>query len=232
MNNIKVVEEVGYTGKFKIGEEVRITAVTNNEHEWERYLSDLGRVGIITTIDKHDEYSYYVQFNTGGEEWFNEATLELVTEQVNNKEKEDDEMNIKMVNKADYTGRFKVGDKVEVIAVERFKVELNSGLKNVGKRGIITKIIELINIDSYHYLARLEDGLLYWFNEAELELVTEQNNDIDSLKLKTFEILTGETDVKYIEKELRDYAELAVDDYDYDRAIEIYALIKEWNSLK
>lgn len=144
MNNIKVVEEVEYTGKFKIGEEVRISAVTNNEHEWERYLSDLGRTGIITTIDKHDEYSYYVQFNTGGEEWFNEATLELTT----NKNK------------------------------------------------------------------------------------TEQNSDTDSLKLKTFEILTGETDVKYIEKELRDYAELAVDDYDYDRAIEIYALIKEWNNLK
>lgn len=82
MNNIKVVSEVEYTGKFKIGEEVRINAVTNTEHEWERYLSDLGRVGIITTIDKHAEYSYYVQFNTGGEEWFNEATLELVNKAI------------------------------------------------------------------------------------------------------------------------------------------------------
>lgn len=140
--------------------------------------------------------------------------------------------NISVVEKAEYTGKFKVGDRVEVIAVERFKIESNPDFKNVGKRGLITKITEFINIDTYHYLAKLEDGLLYWFNEAELELMTEQSIDIDSLKLRTFEILSRGSDVKFIEKELRSLAELAVDDYDYDRAIEIYGLTKEWNNLK
>lgn len=140
--------------------------------------------------------------------------------------------NISVVEKAEYTGRFKIGDKVEVIAVERFKIESFPDFKNVGKRGIITKITEFINIDSYHYLVKLEDGLLYWFNEAELELMIEQSIDIDSLKLRTFEILSGGSDVKFIKKELRSLAELAVDDYDYDRAIEIYELTKEWNNLK
>lgn len=54
----------------------------------------------------------------------------------------------------------------------------------------------------------------------------------NSLKLRIFEIISKATHPAYFEDSLRTIANNAVKDYDYDKAVETYEVIKEWNSLK
>lgn len=81
-DQIKVVEESKHTGKFKVGDKVKVVALTSFE-EAEGYLDDIGNTGVVNYIDDTDTYTYRVGFNTSKSEWFNEATLELVNPKTN-----------------------------------------------------------------------------------------------------------------------------------------------------
>lgn len=53
----------------------------------------------------------------------------------------------------------------------------------------------------------------------------------NALKLRIFEMLVDNAHSTYIENTLRTIASHASEDYDYDKAVEAYEVIKEWNSL-
>lgn len=76
MSEIKIVEEVDYTGKFKVGDGVRVVGLVS-----ERYLlSDtVGKEYVIGRINERDKtLPYYLYGDDVTGYWFNEAELELV----------------------------------------------------------------------------------------------------------------------------------------------------------
>lgn len=82
MSEIKVVEESNYTGKFKVGDEVKVSSYTKFEVE-ENLTERLFHTGVVIEVDSIDIYGYQVRFTDGDIDWFNEATLELVNPKTN-----------------------------------------------------------------------------------------------------------------------------------------------------
>lgn len=103
--NVKAeVFEVDYSGKFKVGDRVKVIATA-----FEDSGGDIGKYGIVTSISERYKHfaPYLVEFDLGGNEHFNEAELALI-ERVDKKEEE--EMN----EKDECVGKFKKGNRVRV----------------------------------------------------------------------------------------------------------------------
>ena len=84
--------------------------------------------------------------------------------------------NIKVVQGTEYTGKFKVGNRVCIVSVT--KQEKQDGLiRNIGREGIISAIIEWNK--NYPYRVELSKYYTSPCNEATLELVSvkEEKND-------------------------------------------------------
>lgn len=80
MSVIKIVNESKYTEKYKVGDLVKIAAVTELEVNL-GLVNPIGRSGIITSIAHWSEsFPYVVELSPYFRRRCNEATLELVSE--------------------------------------------------------------------------------------------------------------------------------------------------------
>lgn len=86
MSSLILVEEAKYSGKFKVGDGVKIIGLTAMEVDVYGGLFSIyfEKEGVITDVrsDMSVRYPYVVEFPFGGSsitEVFNEATLELIS---------------------------------------------------------------------------------------------------------------------------------------------------------
>lgn len=78
MSEIKAIEESKYTGKFKIGDEVKVVGFVGGADNV-RVKRRINEVGIVARVDNDmTRFNYVVSFNDDKHP-FNEAELELVS---------------------------------------------------------------------------------------------------------------------------------------------------------
>lgn len=185
---VNYVKSVEYTGKFKVGDRVRVIGVVM-EDESEYY----DRVGVVETVTA-DDYPYTVRFGDSGDfEWFNEACLTLIDGESSSAVSRANDIpmkaeEVKFVKPIVYSGKFEEGDRVRVTGIV-----WEDEQDYFGRVGTVERVEE----DRYSYLVVF--GELHssdWLSESCLSLVyDESSKDVSSangIPLKAEE-------VKYVE---------------------------------
>lgn len=129
----------------------------------------------------------------------------------------------KLVKKVEYTGKFKAGDRVRVIAATE-KTELES----VGKTGIL--LATFSRFKDAPYVMKYDDGGAYHYNEANLELVSRVTHEDFSKEYTAVAYLLrhkGNELRKYLLDKTNNLARVYLEKQDYDNAREAMDIAEE-----
>ena len=166
LENPSKLEQLEKSSKppFKVGDKVRILVLNYVNEE---PLYPIGTIGTIINIEDDGLYEIYSDEDTEHKYgwWYNEGDFELVEEK--SKEKEESKF-----------PKFKVGDKVRTLK------EKNNGefteLFPIGTVGVIEDIEIITDSDTtkqYHQYKVATDDDFWYYDEENIELVEEQNNE-------------------------------------------------------
>lgn len=157
---VNYVKPIDYSGKFEEGDRVRVTGIV-----WEDEQDYFGRVGTVERVEE-DRYSYLVVFGElHSSDWLSESCLSLVYDESS---KDVSSANgipmkaeeVKYVELAEYTGKFKEGD---LVCVENIAFAGESvHYMNVGR-------VEKVYAGKFPYLVRFSPFRRHvseWLNEA------------------------------------------------------------------
>ena len=128
-----------------------------------------------------------------------------------------------LVKPIEYTGKFKAGDRVRVIAATE-KAEL----KNVGKTGIL--LATFSRFKDAPYVMEYDDGGVYHYNEASLELVSRVTHEDFSKEYTAVTYLLRHKGSEVRERlldELNTYARIYLEKQDYNNAREAMSIAEE-----
>lgn len=137
--------------------------------------------------------------------------------------KEEEEMNerTELVDEVEYSGKFKVGDRVKV-----------TGGSHKGYKGVVTQLGERVSMIPSHVVLLDEGRGSRWFAESLLELVEEGEK---SAEQEAFEYLLtlDRTAIKnFVVSEIDDWAKEFLEQKDYDSAKQAIEILKKMEETK
>ena len=190
--------------EFEVGEIVRVKT------------DDGYRIGEVVFRDEcpedwGEDGLYVVKFNDDefDTEWY-------TPEEMEKNEEENTMTENRLVEEVEYTGKFKAGDRVRVIAATE-----KSGLEGVGKTGTLRATFS--KFEDAPYYIEYDDGGGRYFNEACFELLSRVTHEDFSKEYTAVAFLLrhkGDKVREYLLNEINSFARMYLKNHDYNNARE------------